>query len=418
MRAMAWKKTLFDCSFRDVVFDVVGTKDSYGRAVSVAEAPYVDGGDVLDLGGRPVRYSLQAIFFGDDYEDRLFEALHAFNKTGLGKLVHPVVGPVTVQCVGCEVSHSADGPDSCTVSLEFIESGEPRSFFQDAGAEQVQANVGTLGDSALNAITSQLADIVAAIRNAAPLAALTGLRQSMLGPLLGFVGQTQGIALSGLDLLDEPRAWARDMAALSNGVIATASFGDNLMGDWLAVTGVFNRLGATYGFGASSSGAGPSGAGPWQPGSAPKEAQGTALVNVFLSVNNTTAQADVAAAVLAAEAKTPTLSPDDIETVVGSARTEIEATILVVRAALTLEQSRAIVEPLKDQALVLQEIAKVVIELRPPMITRSVPVAGNLRLIAHLWYGDHTRAIELLRLNGLANPNALQKGDTLRAYVQ
>lgn len=417
MPGMAWKENLLDCSFRDVVFDVVGTRDVYGKAISVAEVPYVDGGTVSDLGGRPVPYSLQAVFFGDDYEDRLRAALAALNARGPGELVHPVYGVIAAAvCVRAEVVHSAEAPDSCTVSLEFIEDGEPLAFFEAAGAEQVQANVGALGDSALDVAAGRLADIVAAIKDALPLAALTDLRQTMLGPLLGFVGQTQGIALSGLDLLDEPRAWARDVSALSNGVIATASFGSNLMGDWRAVTDIFSRLGATYGYGSSSSSAGSSS--PWLPGAAPTEAQGMAMADVYLSVNNAVAQADVAAIVLASEADEPTLSPDEIETVVGSARLEIEATITAVRAAMTLEQSRSIVEPLKEQALVLQLIAKAVIELRPPMVTRSVPVAGNLRLIAHLWYGDHARAPELLRLNSLPNPNALQKGDALRAYVR
>lgn len=415
MRDMAWKESLLDCSFRDVVFDVVGTRDSFGRAISVAEVPFVDGGTVDDLGGRPVRYSLQAIFFGDDYEDRLYAALAAFNGAGLGVLVHPVHGTIErAQCVSVEVAHSAEAPDSCTVALEFIESGLPTSFFEAAGAEQVQFTVGALGDTALDRAANWLERTVEALRAALPLAALTDLRQSMLGPLLGFVGQTQGIALAGLDLLDEPRAWARDVAALSNGLIATASFGSNLLGDWRAVTGVFSQVAMTYGFASAAGGA----VAAWVPGTAPSEAQAGLVVNAYLAVNNATAQADVAAIVLAAEADAPTLSPDEIETVVGSARDEIEATIGVVRAAMGLEQSRAIVEPLKDQALALQDIAKAVIELRPPLVVRTVPAAGNLRLIAHLWYGDHTRALELLRLNSLANPNALQKGDTLRAYIR
>ncbi|EBC7006980.1 multidrug DMT transporter permease, partial [Salmonella enterica] len=40
-----------------------------------------------------------------------------------------------------------------------------------------------------------------------------------------------------------------------------------------------------------------------------------------------------------------------------------------------------------------------------------------LHLLAHQWYGDHTRAGELLRLNpGLRNPNVIRKGDRLHAY--
>lgn len=419
MPDMAWANTLLDCSFRGVVFDVVGIKDSMGNAVSVAERPYVDGGNIEDLGARPTRFSLQAVFFGDDYEDRLFAALDALNTPGCGELIHPVYGVIkSAKCVTREVSHSATEVDSCTVSMEFIEDGDPISFFEEAGAEQVQANVGSRGDSALDAIASRLADIVTAIKESAPLAALTDLRESMVGPLLGFVAQVQGVAISGLDVLDEPRAWARDVAALSNGVIATASFGDNLMGDWRAVTGVFNRLGATYGFGSGAASGGGSGVSPVAPGATPMEAQGMALVNVYLSVNNATAQADAAAAVLAAEATAPTLSPDEIELVIDSARTEIDAAISLARAALVLEQSRDIVEPLKDLALVLLQIGKAIIELRPPLVMRTLTGIGNLRLVAHLLYGDHTRAVELLRLNALANPNALQKGDMLRAYAR
>lgn len=417
MPTMAWANTLLDCSFRDVVFDVIGTKDVYGRAVSVAEVPYVDGGVVEDLGARPVRYSLQAVFFGDDYEDRLFEALAAFNKAGPGELVHPVIGIIPkAHCVSHEVTHSAPEPDACTVTLEFVESGEPVVFFEASGAEQVQSTVGSLGDSALDSMAGRLAEIVAAIKDAAPLAALADLRQAMLGPLLGFVGQVQGVALAGLDVLDEPRAWARDIAALSNGVIAIASFDDNLMADWRAITSVFSRLGSAYGYGSSAS-AGSSAASAWVAGATPSEAQGVSAVSAYLAVNNATAQADVAAVVLAAEAATATLAPDEIETVVGAARGEIEATIVMVRAALVLEQSRVIVEALKDQALALQVAGQAIIERRPPLITRALAAPGNLRLIAHLWYGDHSRAPELARLNNLRLPNALQKGDTLRAYA-
>ena len=418
MLGMAWVNTLLDCSFRGVVFDVVGTRDSYGRAISVAEMPYVDGGIVEDLGGRPIRYSLQVVFFGDDYETRLKQALGVFAESGVGVLIHPIYGVIpSAQCVSCEVAHAAEQPDSCTVQVEFVESGEPAKFFESAGVEQVQSKVGTLGDSALDEATAWLDSIVTAIRDSAPLAALDDLRQSMLGPLLGFVGQTQGITLSGLDVLDVPRAWARDISTLSNGVIATASFGDNLIADWRSVTGIFSSLGGTYGYG-SSAGGGSSSGEPWRAGTTPNEAQGVAAADAYLSVNNATAQADVAAVVLGSEAVTPTLSPVEIETVVNAARAEIAVAIVAVRATMPLETSRRLVEPLKDLALALQQAGQEIIERRPPLIYRTLDAPGNLRLVAHRWYGDHSRALELARLNGLRNPNALQKGDVLRAYAQ
>ena len=415
MPGMAWADTLLDCSFRGVVFDVVGTRDSFGHAISVAEVPYVDGGVVEDLGASPVRYSLQAVLFGDDYEDRLKALLGAFAERGVGVLVHPVHGVVPrAQCVSHEVVHAAPEPDSCTVQVEFVESGEPAVFSVWAGAARVQDEVGALGDSALDQAAAWLEEIVGAIRTAAPLAALDALRQSMLGPLLGFVGQVQGVATSGLDVLDVPRAWARDISALSNGVIAAASFGDNLLADWRAVTDTFSRLSDDFGYGGSA----PDAAAAWRRGETPTQAQGVAVANAYLAVNNAAANADVAGRVLAAEFAAPSLSPSEIETVVNAARVEIDLAIGVVRAALSAEQSRRVVEPLKDQALALQQSGQAIIERRPPLIDRTVAAPGNLRLIAHHWYGDHSRAPELLRLNALRNPNALQKGDVLRAYAR
>lgn len=54
---------------------------------------------------------------------------------------------------------------------------------------------------------------------------------------------------------------------------------------------------------------------------------------------------------------------------------------------------------------------------RPPLTTRVVNAETNLHLLAHQWYGDYTRATELLRLNpSLRNPNAIKTGDILNAY--
>lgn len=417
MPGMAWAQTLLDCSFCGVVFDVVGTRDSYTHAVSVAEVPDVDGGNVEPLGAHATHYSLQAVFFGDDYEDRMKAALAVFNRRAIGELVHPVHGIRQAKCVSAEVVHNAPEPDACTIQLNFIESGEPAAFFEPAGAAQVQGAVGALGDSALDQAAAWLNEVVTAIRESAPLAALDDLRQSMLGPLLGFVGQVQGVTTSGLDVLDSPRAWARDIAALSNGVIASASFGDNLMADWRAITDVFSRLGGSYGYGSTAS-AGSSSAPAWNVGTAPTEAQGVSVASTYLSVNNATAQADVAAVVLAAEFATPTLSPIEIEGVVNAARLEIAVAIAAVRTTLPPDRSRSVIEPLKDQALALQQSGQAIIERRPPLVERRLEAPGNLRLIAHLWYGDHARAVELFRLNALRNPNALQKGDTLHAYAQ
>lgn len=411
---MAWSETLLECSFRDVVFDVLGTRDSYGRAVSVAEHPYQDGGEVEDLGARPTRFSLQAIWFGDDYEERLHQALEAFAEPGSGELIHPVWGSIEkVQFLSADLTHAAPEPDACMVSLEFVESSPVNPFFENSGAAQVQETVGAPGDLALDASTSALEDAIDAIREANPLAALDELRQSMLGPVLAFASEVQGVISSGLDVLSFPLAWCSDLASLSNGLLSVADFPGQLMGEWRAITGVFQRIGDDWGSDGSSGGYS-----PWATGTVPSEAQAQAVVRAHVSVNNATAQADTAAIVLAAEAADPTLSPAEIETVAASARSEIESAILATRAALPLEQSRYITEPLKTQALAIQTAAQAIIEARPPLVRRTLTAPGNLRLIAHRFYADHTRAPELWRLNNIRTPNALQAGDSLNAYAR
>lgn len=73
---------------------------------------------------------------------------------------------------------------------------------------------------------------------------------------------------------------------------------------------------------------------------------------------------------------------------------------------------------MKDQALALQDAAKAVIEARPPLVQRTLSAPGNLRLQAHLLYGDHSRATELARLNpGLRVPNNLKQGDVINAFT-
>ena len=67
----------------------------------------------------------------------------------------------------------------------------------------------------------------------------------------------------------------------------------------------------------------------------------------------------------------------------------------------------------------VQRAAAAIIEARPPLISRPVTLRGNLRLIAHSWYGDHARAVEVARLNpGLRKPNLLMSGEVLNAYAQ
>ncbi|KUY99304.1 hypothetical protein WS48_04580 [Burkholderia sp. RF7-non_BP1] len=67
----------------------------------------------------------------------------------------------------------------------------------------------------------------------------------------------------------------------------------------------------------------------------------------------------------------------------------------------------------------MQELAIKVIDVLPPIISRTVDAPSNLTLLAHLWYADYSRSAELLRLNPrIRNPNFIQRGDTVRGFAQ
>ena len=137
-----------------------------------------------------------------------------------------------------------------------------------------------------------------------------------------------------------------------------------------------------------------------------------------------------AADLLSDETVTAALSPDDISLITGDARQAVQNAIDSVRGTWAAEMETVsssttsialeyepVINGLRDTALSLQSMAVALINARPPMIQRTVASTTNLHLLAHLWYGDYTRATELLRLNpSLRNPNAIKTGDILNAY--
>lgn len=409
---MAWEFTLLECSFRGVVIPVRAIRDVISRAVYVSEVPYVEGGVTKDQGGRPTVFPIRAIWFGRDYEERVRNVLRAISEPGVGEFIHPVWGSIPrAQFLRAEIDHDAAAPNSCAIRMEFMESEPEAPFFEVSPTAQVQDTVGLHGDSAIDQAINMIERAIQAMQIANPLASLDELRRSMLGPILAMSSAVRSFVSSGLDVMNYPRAWARDIASFSNTVLSIASFPDRLVSEWNAVTNVFKNIRLQWGGDLPVSGYS-----TWQAGSAPTVVQAQAATQSYVSVAMATAQADAAAIVLASEADNKTLTPVEIETITNSVRDEISVAINVIRATVPFEENRPIVESLKNQALAVQQAARAIIEAKPPLVRRQLSAPGNLRLIAHQFYGDHTRASELLRLNALRNPNELKMGDVLNAY--
>lgn len=150
--------------------------------------------------------------------------------------------------------------------------------------------------------------------------------------------------------------------------------------------------------------------------------QATAWAAVILVLTETAlAQATAVADLLVEErnATTPTLTPLELESVVGSCRALLQMAIELQRRLYGVEQALRVIEPLRAIAALVLAAARQVALLRPPIVSRTVQSDACLRLLAHRWYGDHSRAAELLRLNPqLRTPYSVPSGEVLRAYAQ
>lgn len=428
---MAWKDTLQDASFRGVVFDVQRTDDPIEREVARYAYPYVDGEDIVDLGQKARETSLTAIFFGDDYEERLKTFLNAISQPGPGELVHPVFGSMpSMQFLGGHVSHTADDVDACQVELRFAKANPGNPFFTgevatqraDATAQVAQ----TAQDNSVSAFATAMDALKASKAGLRRLNALRDLMSDTLGPIRSLV---TGFRSTVLDYVDFPRAFASDLIGLVSGITDFRAFDAGLvMSDW---SGLSSQMDSIVKLPASAS-SGETVTIPGTPASASSSSSiaaasrsrdadpaDVAMVSKLVSAVVATTMAGIASDVLANELDKPTLTPDDIESISNDTRTRLQTAIDDTRETLQLVEYRPVVEPMKDTALAVQELAVDVIDQLPPIVSRTIDSPSNLTLISFRWYGDYSRSAELMRLNpGIRNPNFVNRGDVLRGYAR
>jgi prophage DNA circulation protein len=405
---MSWKDRLQDASFKGVYFDCIDTSDDVDSALDKSSYPYQDGASVLDLGTSARVIQVRAIFFGDDYEDRLQAFLDALTEGGTGELVHPVFGSIQAVAERRSVRHNANEPDQATVAVTFVEDSASASFFS-AKIPSLQASaIVDAGDEAEAAAGELAVATVGRIRLGNPLAPLEDLRAAMMTPLLGGLAKVNGVVASGLDVLDSPRSWVSDIGAVVDSILGLQSFADTAVFDWHSLNGNLDVIRRKVDTGAK----------PMSAGAVPTETQAGNSVAVYLSVQAASSRGAAAATILGDQVQAPTMTPVEVEAIASEARTEIQAVIDDVWATYDQDDAETIVEPLRDMAQAVQDAARAVIETRPPLVARRLDAPGNLRLVAHRWYGDHERAVELARLNpALASPNHLDTGDVLNGYA-
>ncbi|KIP19322.1 DNA circularization family protein [Burkholderia sp. MSHR3999] len=442
---MSWKDLLQDASFRGVTFDCVRTRDAAKRGLAKHEYPYLDGADVEDLGRGPRDTHLTAVFWGDDYEASLKAFIDVLDKSGYGELVHPVFGSIPkAQVEDYAISHDAENPDYCTVEIAFVEATPGNPFFVQQLPEQKAEAVSALTDTARSIASTAFAATIDALKLVQSNMPRLNLFRDLMTGTLGALGSlVPSVVASTLDLIEYPLAFASDVLSYLSGLSDQHTFGVGaIVSDWKSFSeqmtnAVALPAGISTGDATVSSSAGLIQAGVVALtnsaalyGDASVTADGStvslgvnanaddvAVAQAFMQLAAAAQLADTASSILADEAADATLAPTEIELIVDTTRSAIQAAIDMHRQLYPLDTYRPIAEGLKDIALAIQTAAIAVIDERPPLIARTVTVFGNLHLTAFRWYGDYTRSAELARLNPqVTNPNFLMPGDVLNAY--
>ncbi|WHS58618.1 DNA circularization N-terminal domain-containing protein [Pseudomonas sp. G2-4] len=441
---MSWAETLLDASFRGVALQVVEESLQAQRALAEHGTPFKDGDSVRDLGRGARRFQMQIVVFGVNYELELQNILRALDTPGPGELIHPIYGSLSVVSQTWEVKHNADGPDSALVSLLFLEDTPELPFFArqfefvDIGVtdleEQARWQDGVFDlfgriDSLVSEIQSWIGGgWIGLIEKALGLPGIflrvQQLRSQILGVVSGVASMAKHPSAAYDPLVDLFRTPTQIRSAVQGSTPSTSTALLSMSGVPASIPGGASltteaaRAGNAFLISARQGNAPDANLLPDGMPDDPVESSGFALV-VLVITELAAAHAQAVAIVIEDEGQKPTLSPLELEGLVNLVRSLVQSAILLQRRLYDVETSRPIIEALRNTAALIQARARQVILQSPPMVERLVETPASLRLLAHRWYGDHTRALELIRLNpDLNTPHNIPAGRVLRAYAE
>ncbi len=401
---MPWPSNYLEASFRDIPFDCISTGEEVTRATVAHSYPFQDGAEVEDLGLQATRHSVRAISFGLNAERRLHQLKNALAAPGAGDFVHPIYGLLHVMVESYKPAFDADNTDSVALDISFIETAKPTAFFDlaipEAKSDALSSAVEASFVAASTAVSFNLRELLAQANNSR-LMQLAATLSSTMAQVAQLSAAVQNTAQSYLDM---PATLLSDMRRMMTALVPHLSRSPASLQGFAAAHTQLNLASAQ----------------PILAAGAPASVlSDTALLSFNAQLTATLVLAQAAQAVLLAELASPLSSPAAIEAMSNVVRTQLQTQLAAAQAIYPLELSRPLVESLKNIALALQQLATLIIVARPPLLLRASPVAGNFRLLAHAWYGDHTRAAELARLNPLLRlPNFIAQGDLLYAFAK
>ena len=403
---MAWEQTLYDASFRGVEFEYFGVDDSGDKSLATHQAPHANDAIVHDMGNNPKNISMTAIIDGADYEQALESLLDALEAKGAGELIHPIFGAITAICASHRVKHDSEIVDGCTVEMQFVQTKAERSIQHFMPEPMPAAN--QTADSIILAAPSEELTIyqeqLTAIGSEAAGAQARSIPETIRSKLRE-VRTTLGTNLVRVDNLLSPPVWLGSIVGDVDAIVKMLPLDYDPMSNWRRLFNRIKAIGDVFG----------------DSDVPPLKRTGQVLPAAMISRGVIT--------ILESEQKAPTLTPDDLTAINDEARQQIQDAIDAVRGDNSEQNEQdlpvvntditPIIRDLKKAAAQLQTLTDSVINSRPPLIKHTVAAPCTWRLLAHLLYGDYTRADELARLNrGLVDASVIEAGTQVACYAK
>lgn len=440
-----WHTVLQEASFKGVPFDVERIDERNGKALAEHARPFASGSDLEDMGNTGREVNISAVFYGRQYSSRLLKLLEVLEESGGGVLVHPVWGRLkNMVAASWSYRHEADNVDWSAIDITFREGSEaqPILVFENhflMSLERLIARIDTYRSMAEGFI-----DSVLAVKGG-----VSDLWGSALGLHSGLMGSFAAIrALFGFNDV----GWPFKGGSYSQSTFQTASKTAVEQLGLLIDAGLRQTVQTGAAADVRSGGlsvrqrfAEAAKAGETVlaiPNRLRQSRDGNAVsdlsrltdkqlqaLQLVLSLSITGTLVGVAAEIV--ENYGEDMSAPDLMQINRTMRHRIQATIDAIRhtekqalgeqvsAESVYSACHQTVEALRETAGRLNALVIASINQKPPLIVRPAPLNGTMHQMAFAFYGDISRAEELMRLNPhIVHPSFIRKNTPINTYAK
>ncbi len=416
---MAWRDNLQQASFRGIPFDVKDIDDSNTKALVLHQYAYKDGADIEDLGNDAEEVSLNAVFWGDDYEANFNRLLDALAKKDKGTLVHPIRGRMPNMIASMyHFTHEAENIDYVRFNITFKKSNEEDPLFSLMSVFSVIDDLFNRADALIELASDYFSAFMSSINKVKSYRArVRGINATL--QTLGYeidrliLGNENGAVMfqenDGIQLDKKYDAYSlltQVEAYFSITKVKNTALPYTEINSLKTAVETLDKLPGKIAQGESRLELG-----------VPIVHKDIVEVQIVLRlVLNSVYLKEITSII-----ENDDLTPLDIEQIVNHARSLTQQTLANIRDlnASESDKSYQIMRELRDIQHQLKVMAMSYIAKRPPLLVRRVPVSATLHQVAFMFYQDHSRFNELLQLNPqIIHPNFIKEGALLNAYAE